>query len=71
MTVFSHCYPVNYLPSNKYFINISLHLVVDIENTKIQYPLVNAMLHLQVDIESTKIQYRPVNAMLLMKGGGY
>ena len=45
--------------------------MVDIENTKIQYPPVNAMLHLLVDIESTKIQYRPVNAMLLMKGGGY
>ena len=48
-----------------------MHLQVDIESTKIQYPPVNAMLHLLVDIESTKIQYRPVNAMLLMKGGGY
>ena len=43
-----------------------IHLQVDIEITKIQYPPVNAILHLQVDIESTKIQYQPVNAMLLM-----
>ena len=70
MTVFT-LLPSKLFGRNKYFINISLHLVVDIESTKIQYPPVNAMLHLQVDIESTEIQYRPVNAMLLMKGGGY
>ena len=58
-------------PILQYVPKRTLHLQVDIESTKIQYPPVNAMLHLQVDIESTKIQYQPVNTMLLMKGGGY
>ena len=43
MTVFT-LLPSKLFGSNKYFINVSLHLGVDIESTKIQYPPVNAML---------------------------
>ena len=57
MTVFT-LLPSKLFGSNKYFINISLHLEVDIESTKIKYQPLNAM--------CTKIQYQPVNAMLLM-----
>ena len=44
MTVFT-LLPSKLFGSNKYFINISLHLGVGIESTKIQYPHVNAMVH--------------------------
>ena len=44
MTVFT-LLPSKLLVQYKCFINISLHLEVDIEITKIQYQPVNAMLH--------------------------
>ena len=43
MTAFT-LLPSKLFASNKYFINISLHLQVDIESTKIQYQPVNAIL---------------------------
>ena len=44
MTVFT-LLPSKLFGSNKYFIDISLHLGVGIESTKIQYQPVNAMVH--------------------------
>ena len=67
MTVFT-LLPSKLFGRNKYFINISLHLVVGIESTKIQYQPVNAMVHTFTGgIENTKVQYPPVNAF----SGGY